>query len=110
MNIVADTLRAARALIATRSGWCRGVMARNADGEGADWAKDDAVSFCFLGALCHVCRKNYGSAVFATALDLLREASGQKSALTMMRWNDRAGHRRVLGAYDRAIELAEARG
>jgi hypothetical protein len=101
----AEVLRAARAQIADRKRWCRGDLAQDADGGLVLPSSPDARRFCALGALSVA----EGSARGYEAALLLNAVSG--SSIVALndegRWG-RLAHRRVLAAYDAAIELAEA--
>jgi hypothetical protein len=108
----ADTLRAARALIAEK-GWTQGSVAVDAAGKLTDAADlDRAACFCAWGAVIAVTRFHDNEecrAIERDACRLLARAIGKSSIGHIIIWNDEAGRTReeVLTAFDKAIALAE---
>ena len=96
----------ARALIADRAAWTRGVFARSEQGHSIAWDDSAARKWCAVGALRR------------TALDLVHDpeqaeriAGDVETAICRGRWlrslvvlNDFSSHKRVLAFLDRVIE------
>src|SRR4029453_2470642 len=92
----------ARALIADESHWCRGALARDANGTGVCPMSDGAVKRCGLAALIMAAyqistdrREAIGLAVKA-----MRPLHG---SATLMHVNDTRGHAAVLALFDEVI-------
>ena len=104
MTDLADTLRAARALISAPERWVQGVYARTeAGGKLHNGWETGAVRWCALGAIEHVTRR------FVTAPidDALLRGAGLERDADIYDYNDSHTHAEVLAMFDRAIELAE---
>lgn len=96
----------ARALLA--AGWCQGPLAKDKNGKETNWSKNEAVSFCSLGAIYAASHK------LCKNTDLL-EAKVAKSCVAMSNpdigrnglawWNERPQRTQteVLVAFDTAI-------
>jgi hypothetical protein len=100
---VADTLRAARALIETPARWTQGMYAKDEQGQEIDPRDPAARQWCTSGAIGAVV--GYGPSAIG-ARQILRKAAG---ARTMSIFNDDPArtHPEVMAAFDRAIALAE---
>jgi hypothetical protein len=92
----------ARGLIADESHWCRGDLARDANGMGVCPMSDEAVKRCGLGALIMAAyqiipdhRRAYDLAVKA-----MRPLHG---SATLVNVNDVRGHVAVLALFDEVI-------
>lgn len=105
---VADTLRAARALIEDPKHWTKRAYARP-----SKWATDErapesleAGAWCALGALRRIDGPYELSAISA----LSRVISGGTGTIAVWRFNDdpERRHRDILKVFDKAIALAEA--
>jgi hypothetical protein len=116
-----DILRQARELLSDEERWTRGSYARDAEGKVCGWNEPEATCFCAEGAIFRVSGGGSGPAFRAgtAALELLEEAIPGRSGIP--KFNDGgkmkrgarprrapARHKRVLAAFDRALELAEA--
>lgn len=97
---VADTLRAARALITPRGNWTKNEFARDAQSHRVRSTDADAVRWCSLGALERV-----DGSYQKEATNLLWEAIEGP----IVTFNDapKRKHAEVLAAFDKAIALAE---
>lgn len=97
----AETLRAARELIADPEHWCQGASARDRNGQPVEAEDAAAVAWCAHGAcrrvmpVAHSALRHLGDAALATG-------SWCVSAL-----NDDGTHADVLAMFDHAIEEAE---
>jgi hypothetical protein len=92
----------ARALIQKEQHWCRGMLARDADGLSVDPTYSRATQRCALGALV--------SAAFQLTNDHWQAYDLSMSALqptcgsaTLVRVNDMRGHSAVLAILDEAL-------
>ena len=92
----------ARALIADQQHWCRGELARNANGEGVCPTSASAVKRCALGAVIAAAHEFAGDldAAHDLALKALRPKCG---TATLVRVNDIRGHAAVLALFDEVI-------
>lgn len=96
MATVADTLRAAKALIDTPEKWCVGTPKRNSGRLCAGWALDRIVTLA----------TPLDAPVFVT----FRRAAGIPHEVGIGDWQDERTHAEVMEAFDRAIALAEQEG
>lgn len=97
---VLEGLKAARALIARRGGWARGVYARNRLGEEVLIHRPEAVSFCALGAL---------QRAMPVAVDYYNARMILQSVVKegVASFNDKQRRKKaVLDAFDKAIRVA----
>jgi hypothetical protein len=91
----------ARALIKDERHWCRGELARNADGLSVDAIDSSAVRRCALGALVSAAYQlshDHWQA-YDLAINALRPTYG---SATLVRVNDMRGHAAVLALLDEA--------
>ena len=92
----------ARALIADESHWCRGELARDANGMGVCPMSDEAMKRCGLGALlmaaCEITRDH--RAAYDLAIRAMRPLHG---TATLVKVNDLRGHAAVLALFDEVI-------
>lgn len=97
---VAETLRAARALITPRGAWTKGTFARDSRSVVVHARDAVAVRWCALGALERV-----DGRYEMEAQNVLSRAIGEG----IVGFNDakRTKHKDILAAYDKAIALAE---
>lgn len=102
----AEVLRAARKLIEQPDAWIKGNSAIDKYGHYiSPWSKD-AVCFCALGAVeCATHKLNATYEVDQLARDFLYRAIRTSIA----DYNDTHTHKQVIGRFDRAIALAEAK-
>ena len=95
---VKEALIAARALIAKKSRWIQGSMARKKDGTSVTSDDSQAYKFCAVGALSNVVSKK----------TRIYDISSQKLARFMKPFitgfNDTHTHKEVLAAFDKAIK------
>ena len=98
----AATLEAAKSLIANPHKWAREAMAYDRKGNEVKPEDPEACRFCMVGALRRVSQT---SADFEQCIRALRNACQGQSIFT---FNDSHGHRAVLKAMGRAINLARA--
>jgi hypothetical protein len=96
----AETLKAARELIANPERWTKGWFAKKADGSDTNSRNPDAYCWCAYGAL-H--RANYYEAIEPEHL-LSRLMGGNIAA-----FNDTHTHPEVIAMFDKAIARAEVR-
>ena len=95
-------LERARALIADERHWCRGELARDANGDGVGPTSASAVRRCALGAVvaaAHELTHDLGVA-HDFAFKALRPQYG---TATLVRVNDMRGHAAVLSLFDEVI-------
>jgi hypothetical protein len=95
----------ARALIADESHWCRGELARDANGMGVCPMSDRAAKRCGLGALIMAAYQitNDRSGAHDLAIQSLRPLYG---SATLVNVNDMRGHAAVLALFDEVIAAA----
>ena len=98
----AQVLRDAKALISDPAKWTQKAAARDIEGAEVAFGDEDAVCWCALGAIWRAVPNND---VETDAIFALSNAMGMGVPL----FNDAHTHPEVLAAFDRAIELAEAR-
>jgi hypothetical protein len=107
----ADTLRAARALIDKPEKWTHGYGALNANGRLTGSLSPDAVCWDVEGAIMRSTPLDAPPPACDPhpAFRLLSEAVGHQ--FSALGWGEEPGrtHDEVLAAFDRAIQLAEAR-
>lgn len=97
-----EALRAARELISDPARWTKGADARDDSGEDVSYHSEAATCWCGIGALYHVTmHTGLGQ---EQARQFLLQASGERLFST---FNDASEHSDVLGAFDRAIILAQ---
>src|SRR5262245_25251243 len=92
----------ARTLIADEHHWCRGELARDANGEGVCPTSANALRRCALGAVIAAARElthDWGAAQ-DFAFNALRPQYG---TATLVRVNDVRGHAAVLALFDEVI-------
>lgn len=117
-----EVLTEARELITPPERWTRGWYARDAEGREVDATDPNAVCFCSIGALCRA-EGRFEPGVSPVATEYLIEATGSEDTFGILDFNDGklpdpwskprhapARHRKVLAAFDRAIELANQEG
>jgi hypothetical protein len=92
----------ARALIADESHWCRGELARDANGMGVCPMSDRAAKRCGLGALIMAAYQitNDRRGAHDLAILALRPLHG---SATLVHVNDMRGHAAVLALFDEVI-------
>ena len=92
----------ARALIAEESYWCRGDLARDANGVGVCPTSDSATKRCGLGALIITAYPitNDRRAAHDLAIKAMRPLRG---SATLVNVNDVRGHAAVLALFDEVI-------
>jgi hypothetical protein len=92
----------ARAFIAYEHHWCRGELARDANGEGVCPTSASAVRRCALGAVIAAAHEltHDLDAAHDFAFKALRP---QYSTATLVRVNDMRGHAAVLALFDEVI-------
>jgi hypothetical protein len=92
----------ARAFIADEHHWCRGELARDANGEGVCPTSASAVRRCALGAVIAAAHEltHDLDAAHDLAFKALRP---QYSTATLVRVNDMRGHAAVLALFDEVI-------
>ena len=95
----------ARALIADESDWCRGELARDADGAGVCPMSDSATRRCGLGALLIAAYRitNDRRQAHDLAIKAMRPLHG---SATLVNVNDVRGHAAVLALFDEVIAAA----
>lgn len=108
-----EILRAARERITPPEKWCRGAFAKDSDGRKVPATHRNACRWCALGAIG--AEIGSPSPRFSAPGNLLERATDVGNIVAV---NDGSGdcrgldrrvsHKRVLAAYDTAIELAEA--
>ena len=92
----------ARALIADESHWCRGELARDANGMGVCPMSDEAVKRCGLGALIAAAYEITSG--HRAAYDLaIRAVQPLFGTATLVKANDVSGHAAVLALFDEVI-------
>jgi hypothetical protein len=92
----------ARALIADESHWCRGELARDANGMGVCPMSDEAVKRCGLGALIMAAYRIIPDhrRAYDLAIKAMRPLHG---SATLVNVNDLRGHAAVLALFDEVI-------
>lgn len=104
-----EFLRAWRAQIDTPEKWTKGVPARKANGEACLSTHPEAVQWCLVGSLIAV-RTWKGHSLHGEDEDARSLVSQCLGATTcdLAIWQDdsKRTHAEVMGAFDRAIELA----
>ena len=92
----------ARALVADESRWCRGDLARDANGVGVCPMSDTAVKRCGLGALIMAAYQitNDRREAHDLAIKAMRPLHG---SATLVNVNDVRGHAAVLALFDEVI-------
>lgn len=92
----------ARALIQDERHWCRGELARDADGLSADPTYSRTTRRCALGALVSAAYKltNDHWQAYDLAINALRPTHG---SATLVRVNDMRGHAAVLALLDEVL-------
>ena len=92
----------ARALIANEEHWCRGDLARDANGVGVCPTSDSATKRCGLGALIMAAYRitNDRRAAHDLAIKAMRPLRG---SATLVNVNDVRGHAAVLAMFDEVI-------
>jgi hypothetical protein len=95
----------ARAFIADEHDWCRGELARDANGEGVCPTSASAVRRCALGAVIAAAHE------LTHDLDAARDFAFQAlrpqyGTATLVRVNDIRGHAAVLALFDEVIAAA----
>ena len=92
----------ARALIAEESHWCRGDLARDANGVGVCPTSDSATKRCGLGALIMAAYRitNDRRQAHDLAIKAMRPLHG---SATLVNVNDVRGHAAVLALFDEVI-------
>jgi hypothetical protein len=92
----------ARALIAEESHWCRGDLARDANGVGVCPTSDSATKRCGLGALIMAAYRitNDRRHAHDLAIKAMRPLHG---SATLVNVNDARGHAAVLALFDEVI-------
>jgi hypothetical protein len=92
----------ARALIAEESHWCRGDLARDANGVGVCPTSDSATKRCGLGALIMAAYRitNDRRHAHDLAIKAMRPLHG---SATLVNVNDVRGHAAVLALFDEVI-------
>jgi hypothetical protein len=95
----------ARALIADESHWCRGELARDANGMGVCPMSDEAEKRCGLGALIMAAYQitTDRREAINLAIKAMRPLHG---SATLMHVNDTRGHAAVLALFDDVIAAA----
>ena len=88
----------ARALIANEEHWCRGDLARDANGVGVCPTSDSATKRCGLGALIMAAYRS--RAAHDLAIKAMRPLRG---SATLVNVNDVRGHAAVLALFDEVI-------
>lgn len=118
MNNAVETLKAAKAVIATPEAWIKRDFARKEreNSDGSLYGNDaEATCFCGLGAIQKVTNvgdKMWENPLYMKARDYLTTAIAGYEYGDFPRFNDAptTTHEMVLDAFDRAIALAEAGG
>jgi hypothetical protein len=92
----------ARALVADQSRWCRGELARDANGVGVCPTSDCATKRCGLGALIMAAYQitNDRRQAHDLAIQAMRPLHG---SATLVNVNDVRGHAAVLALFDEVI-------
>jgi hypothetical protein len=95
----------ARTLIAEESHWCRGDLARDANGAGVCPTSDSATKRCGLGALIIAAYRitNDRRQAHDLAIKAMRPLHG---SATLVNVNDVRGHAAVLALFDEVIAAA----
>ncbi|NTE87235.1 DUF6197 family protein [Agrobacterium rubi] len=93
-------LRSAKRAISKPKNWTQEAIARDSRGNLVDVLSDRATCFCMIGAI-QVTRPSVDD--YAGAISFLRKATG----VGVYDFNDSHGHKAVLAAFDKAIEIAE---
>ena len=110
---VADTLRAAKALIADESNWCQKTYAKNAAGEHCAGDDPDAVCRCSAGALHPFIddSKAEDDLLLTRCISILDDAAFELKGgwASVISFNDNQTHPEVMEMWDRAIALAESK-
>jgi hypothetical protein len=92
----------ARALIANQEHWCRGELARDANGMGICPTSDGAVKRCGLGALIMAAYQIIPD--HRAAYDLaIRAMQPLHGTATLVKVNDVRGHAAVIALFDEVI-------
>ena len=114
MKPVTQTFREARALIEAPEHWTRGSLARSEDGKPCDPRSPAAVRWCANGAMAKVTVSGMGRTqawlflrMVTTDIVILNDGTDDLDPRLKPRPAP-ARHRKVLAAFDKAIELAEA--
>ena len=99
-----ETLRAARALIATPSSWCKDYEAVDVYGVSADAIEPQAVAWCLVGACARAAGDGRTSSPVTLELDLT-VLRGQRPYISAVDLNDAeaATHADVLAVLDETI-------
>jgi hypothetical protein len=102
---VAETLRAARALINTPEKLCKGTYARDLHGTATPFNSEDAASWCLEGAIKKAGACRCDIEIPYRIIAALRRAGVGKLATD---WSDTHTHAEVIAALDAAIAAEEA--
>jgi hypothetical protein len=106
-----EILRAARERIAVPERWTRLAEARGSNGRGTDSKDPEAVCWCGWGAVrSYVDSGDDASSIASSIVDRYLTGSIRGTRFGFVSWQDAHGrtHAEVLGAFDKAIALAEA--
>lgn len=98
----AETLEAAKSIIANPNKWAREAMARDRLGNEVKPEDETACCFCLVGAVRRAAHND--NVACGMAIRLLRAACG----CDPMGFNDSHGHKAVMKIMDRAIMLANS--
>lgn len=93
-------LRSAKRAISKEKHWTQEALARDSRGTEVPVLSDSAKCFCMIGAI-QAARATDDD--YAGAIQCLRKATG----INVYAFNDSHGHKAVLAAFDKAIEIAE---
>lgn len=101
MQTVKQALEKARKLLSDKSAWTKGAAARNAEGQQVLSTSPAATSFCAIGAISRVTRKQ----TIESPVDALRSAL-PAGFYAVSDFNDAeyTDHKDILALFDRAIE------
>lgn len=102
----AEILRVAREKISAPKHWTKGEYARDGHGKPVFSQSPDAVCWCARGAIYAADPDDKDRLSHRFLREAIQEQAGHDS---IVGFNDGTRHDRVLAAFDRAIQLAEAR-
>jgi hypothetical protein len=115
---ISEVLKRAKALISTEEHWCKGVLARDVDGNEVSPQVPHAHSYCSLGAIEKIARASGVTRWWSvemkasTYLELALEArvgdpEYDADPDEIIEFNDGKTHAEVMALWDSAIEKAE---
>lgn len=109
---VSELLKSSKELIIDPTHWTQKYLARDQNGKSTNYAGEDAVCWCSLGAVEKITIDVFGSEYLVArynarnaAIDCLNMASNGCGCITT--FNDEHTHEEVIDMFDKAIALAQ---